>query len=70
MPLLDQHAGIYIIRLVDMREELGKGQEGRGRKKDRKSLAEVGGRAREKEREIENPGGRYITAYLKAILLI
>lgn len=70
MPLLAQHSDIYIIGLVDMKEEQGKVQEERGRERDRKSLAELGRRASEKEREIENPEGRYITVYLKAILLI
>lgn len=70
MPLVDQHAGKYIIGLVYMKEDQRRGQQERGRERDGKSLAEVGRRASEKKREIENPGGRCITAYLKAILLI
>lgn len=60
MPLLD-----HIIGPVNMKEDLVKGQEERGRERDRMSLAEVGGRASEKEGETENPGGRYITPYLQ-----
>lgn len=53
MPLVDQHAGKYIIGLVYMKEDQRRGQQERGRERDGKRLAEEQVRRREKLKTLE-----------------